>query len=64
MIGEIINLMSKFYQNKLNFIFIIDDESFQFVFEPKEYNRIQVLFKFCEKENLYLSEGSYLGLLY
>ena len=64
MIGEIINLMPKFYQNKLNFIFIIDDESFQFVFEPKQYNRIQVLFKFCEKENIYLSEGSYLGTCY
>ena len=56
--------MSKFYENKLNFIFVIDDETFQFIFEPKQYFRIQVYFKFCEKENLYLSEDSYLGTLF
>ena len=62
--GEIINLMTKFYENKLNFIFIIDDESFEFIFEPKQYNRIQVYFKFCEKGNLNLSIGSYIGTCY
>ena len=64
MIGEIINSMSNFYNNKLNFIFIIDDESFQFIFEPKQYNRLQILFKFCGKKNLYLSKGSYIGTIY
>ena len=62
--GEILNLMTKFYENTSNFIFIIDDESFQFIFEPKQYNRIQIFFKLCEKENLNLSIGSYLGTSY
>ena len=55
-----IKLMAELYKNKTNFIFIIDNEEFPFIFEDKQYNRILPILKLNEFKNIYLSKGTML----
>ena len=55
-----IKLMAELYKNKTNFIFIIDNEEFCFIFEDKQYDRILPVLKLNETRSIYLSVGTML----
>jgi hypothetical protein len=54
-----IELMIELYRSKTNFVFLINDEEISFKFEEKQYKRLFPILILNEKDNIYLSKGTY-----
>ena len=50
-----IKFMIEYCKNKTNFILIFDDEEIPFIFEKIQYNKIFLILKLNEKDNIFLS---------
>ena len=51
--------MIELYQSLTNFVFLINDEEISFKFEEKQYKRLFPILILNEKDNIYLSKGTY-----
>jgi hypothetical protein len=54
-----IALMIELYQSLTNFVFLINEEEISFKFEEKQYKRLFPILILNEKDNIYLSKGTY-----